>query len=48
MMKPLMGKALQGVASEEEKRTFGVLWQNRVEAILLHTNISDILTIKKD
>ena len=34
-MKPLMGKALQGLASEEEKKQFRALWQKRVEAILL-------------
>jgi len=34
-MKPLMGKALQGLASEEEKKEFRALWQKRVEAILL-------------
>ena len=48
MMKPLMGKALQNAANKEELLLFGKLWQKRVEAILLHTNISDILTIKKD
>ncbi len=48
MMKPLMGKALQNTANKEERLLFGKLWQKRVEAILLHTNISDILTIKKD
>ncbi|SFV53681.1 hypothetical protein MNB_SV-6-51 [hydrothermal vent metagenome] len=34
-MQPLMGKMMQGVASDEEKRTFGKLWQERVEKILL-------------
>jgi len=34
-MKPLMGKALQGVASVEEREQFGLLWQARVEQILL-------------
>jgi len=34
-MKPLMGKALQGLASDEERKAFRALWQKRVEAILL-------------
>ena len=35
MMKPLMGKALQDMATPEERKTFGKLWQARVEKILL-------------
>ena len=47
-MQPLMGKAMQGLASEEEKKMFGKLWQARVEEILLSTELWDkILTIKK-
>ncbi len=47
-MQPLMGKAMQGLASEEEKKMFGKLWQTRVEEILLSTELWDkILTIKK-
>jgi len=34
-MQPLMGKVLQGLASEGEKKEFGELWQARVEQILL-------------
>jgi len=49
MMQPLMGKSLQGLASEEEKRTFGKLWQKRVEEILLHgANHPQLITITKD
>ena len=49
MMQPLMGKSLQGLASEEERHTFGVLWQKRVEAILLNSeNHSQLITITKD
>jgi len=47
-MKPLMGKMLQGTASAEEKITFGTLWQERVEKILLSTELHDqIVTITK-
>jgi len=42
----LMQKIMQGVATKEEKITFGQLWQNRVENIL--TNSSKIITIKHD
>jgi len=49
LMQPLMGKCLKGVATEEEKATFGKLWQKRVEEILLSTHLHDkILTITKD
>jgi len=34
-MKQLMGKALEGVASAQERVKFGELWQARVEQILL-------------
>ncbi len=33
-MQPLMQKVLQAVATEEEKKEFGKLWQERVEKIL--------------
>ena len=47
-MQPLMGKAMQGLASEEEKKTFGKLWQARVEKILLSTTLWDtMITVKK-
>jgi len=41
MMKPLMGKCLQGMATKEEKQMFGKLWQQRVEAILLSPALWD-------
>jgi hypothetical protein len=41
MMQPLMGKALQGQASQEEKKEFGRLWQARVEKILLSETLWD-------
>ena len=48
MMQPLMGKAMQGLASEEEKKEFGKLWQARVENILLSTELWDkMITVKK-
>ncbi|MCF6206552.1 MAG: hypothetical protein L3J47_06650 [Sulfurovum sp.] len=46
-MKPLMGKALQGLASPEEQKQFGALWQARVEKILLSPELWDkMITIK--
>ena len=49
MMKPLMGKALQGQASQEERDTFGTLWQKRVEEILLHVEkYPSLITITKE
>jgi formylmethanofuran dehydrogenase subunit E len=49
MMHPLMGKAMQGLASENEKKEFGRLWQARVEKILLSTDMWDkMITVKKD
>jgi formylmethanofuran dehydrogenase subunit E len=49
MMQPLMGKAMQGLASEDEKKEFGRLWQARVEKILLSTDMWDkMITVKKD
>ncbi len=48
MMQPLMGKAMQGMASDEEKKEFGRLWQARVEKILLSTEQWDrMITIIK-
>ena len=41
MMKPLMGKSLQGIASEEEQKEFKRVWQERVEKILLSTELWD-------
>lgn len=40
-MKPLMGKCLQENATEEEKALFKTLWQQRVEKILLGTELYD-------
>ncbi len=48
MMQPLMGKSLQGIASDEEKEEFKRVWQARVEKILLSTELWDkMITIKK-
>jgi len=47
MMQPLMGKCIQGVATPNEKKEFGRLWQARVEKILLSTDLwNQIITIK--
>jgi hypothetical protein len=34
-MQPLMQKAIQGIATEEEKELFGELWQEKVKKILV-------------
>ncbi len=48
MMQPLIGKALQGQATDEEKKQFGVLWQARVEKILLSEELwESMVTITK-
>ena len=48
MMQPLMGKCMQRLASEGEKKQFGKLWQARVEKILLGTeNWDKIITVTK-
>ncbi len=45
-MMPLMQKAIQGNASEAEKEQFRTLWQGRVEAMLLDTELqNNIITI---
>ena len=47
-MKPLMMKTLQKIASDEEKQTFQILWQKRVENILLSRDLwNSIITIQK-
>jgi len=47
-MKALMAKSLQGLASAGERKEFGELWQERVEKILLDTNLWDqMITITK-
>ena len=48
MMQPLMGKVMQGSATTKEKKQFGVLWQSRVENILLSEELWDsMVTITK-
>ena len=48
MMQPLMGKAMKGLASDDEKKEFGKLWQARVENILLSTELwDDMIKITK-
>ena len=45
-MMPLMQKAIQGTASDEEKTQFRALWQARVEAMLLDNGLQNkIITI---
>jgi len=45
-MMPLMQKAIQGVASNKEEMKFKALWQARVEAMLLDSDLQDkIVTI---
>jgi hypothetical protein len=44
-MMPLMGKSLKGSASEDERKTFGKLWQARVEKILLSTDLWDEMLV---
>jgi len=40
----LMGKIMQGQATPEDKKEFGILWQKRVEAIFDH--IDDVIIVK--
>ncbi len=45
-MMPLMQKSIQGAASDEEEMQFRALWQARVEAMLLDSDLQDkIVTI---
>lgn len=44
-MKDLMPKVMAGIASAEEKKEFGQLWQDRVKRILLDQ--ADLITITK-
>jgi hypothetical protein len=44
LQQQLMQKIMQGVATPEEKRSFGVIWQQRVEAIF--NNIDKVITVK--
>jgi len=47
-MQPLMGKMMQQMASDDEKIAFGVLWQERVEKILLNKeNWDQMITVQK-
>jgi len=49
MMQSLMGKSMQGLASNEEQKAFGKLWQQRVEKILLSTELhSNIIKLQKE
>lgn len=48
-MMPLMGKFLKDLATEEEKKMFQTLWQERVEKILLTAELqSQLICIVKD
>lgn len=48
-MKPLMGKTLQGIATNKEQQTFKMLWQKRVEDILLKPELWDsVINIQKE
>ena len=42
-MQPLMQKVMQGVATPEEKRKFGELWQERVKKILLEVPAEELV-----
>ena len=42
-MQELMGKLMQGIASAEEKKEFGELWQERVKAIF--NNIDEVVMV---
>ena len=44
-MQELMGKLMQNVATPEEKKEFGELWQSRVEAIF--KNADKVITVKE-
>ena len=45
-MQPLMQKVMSGIATKEEKKLFGELWQERVEKILLQ-NPQSLISINK-
>jgi len=48
-MMPLMQKTMQGTASEGETRQFRALWQARVEAMLLNSDLQKkIITINQE
>ena len=44
LQQELMQKIMQGVATQDERKTFGELWQQRVENIF--SNINEVITIK--
>ncbi len=47
-MKELMQKTMMGVASAEERREFGVLWQDRVKRILIdHADDSGLVVVTR-
>lgn len=43
-MQPLMQKAMQGVATKEERELFGKLWQERVKKILID-HLDDVVKV---
>ncbi|MBA3902080.1 MAG: hypothetical protein C0522_00145 [Rhodocyclaceae bacterium] len=46
-MRELMGMCIGGVASEEQKREFGRLWQERVRALLLdHADDPEVIVVR--
>ncbi len=46
-MQPLMQKIMQQIATEDEKKEFGNLWQSRVEEILCnYSNYSGLIEVK--
>lgn len=46
-MRELMGMCIGGVASEEQKREFGRLWQGRVRALLLdHADDPEVIAVR--
>jgi hypothetical protein len=44
-MQPLMGKMMQGLASPEELKQFGALWQDRVERIF--ENLEQVVQVEE-
>jgi hypothetical protein len=46
-MRELLGLCIGGVASDEQQREFGVLWQERVRAILLdHGHDAEVIVVR--
>ena len=44
-MQPLMGKMMKGLASKEELKEFGALWQDRVQRIF--ENLDEVVQVKE-